>query len=317
MGLRVLQPGLWATVQDLGRPGYRAWGVPIGGAFDLDAHTLANALVGNSPREATLELTLIGGLYEAESPLALALAGAPMEAAIVAADGARRPLVVPQSFSLRPGDRLQLGGTPRGARAYLAARGGWPTREVLGSRSSETALAPGDLLPAAPGEAPALRPAFAVRPEGESGPFRVVASAAEVDWGPLTFRVAPQSDRMGLRLEGPAPAVAPDPDRLSAPVAPGALQVAGGRLIVLGPACGTMGGYPVLAHVVTADLPRLGQLRPGDPLRFLPLSLADARRLDREHRRRRDAWALTTSARSGCGPVGEGKEGRSPGGGLA
>src|SRR5271167_477824 len=100
MGLLVINPGVSATVQDLGRTGYREWGVPIGGAFDRGSAALANALLGNSPDCAVLELTLFGGVYEARKPLALALAGAPMAASIVVAGSPPRPLAVPQSLML-------------------------------------------------------------------------------------------------------------------------------------------------------------------------------------------------------------------------
>jgi allophanate hydrolase subunit 2 len=89
---------------------------------------------------------------------------------------------------------------------------------------------------------------------------------------------------MGLRLEGPCLAMIAEPDRLSAPVAPGAIQAAGGQLIVLGVAGGTMGGYPHVAHVISADLDRIGQLRPGDVIAFRRVSVAEARELDRQSR---------------------------------
>ena len=89
-----------------------------------------------------------------------------------------------------------------------------------------------------------------------------------------------RSDRMGLRLEGPPLELTTQPDRLSAPVAPGAIQVAGGQLILLGVACGTMGGYPHVAHVISADLDRVGQLCPGDQIAFRLVDLATARNLD-------------------------------------
>ena len=97
---------------------------------------------------------------------------------------------------------------------------------------------------------------------------------------------------MGLRLEGPAVAMIPEPDRLSAPVAPGAIQAAGGQLIILGVAGGTMGGYPHVAHVISSDLDRIGQLRPGDLITFRRVTIAEARDLDRESRRAHRALLL-------------------------
>ena len=141
MGLIVIDPGLSTTVQDTGRPGYREWGVPPGGAFDCGSADLANALVGNPLTGAVLELTLSGGVYEAACPLALAMAGAPMEAKILVPDATEHVLQVPLSWSLRQGERLVLGRAREGARTYLAVKGGWQTRLRLGSRSSERRLA--------------------------------------------------------------------------------------------------------------------------------------------------------------------------------
>jgi biotin-dependent carboxylase-like uncharacterized protein len=290
MGLVVINPGLSTTIQDLGRTGYREWGVPLGGAFDRGAAAEANALVGNPPGCAVLELTLFGGLYEARIPLALALAGAPLAASIVVDGESRRGLAVPQSFSMAPGERLALGGAAAGARAYLAVKGGWQTARWLGSRSREERLKPGDRLDAAPGHVPARRPAEPGGRASAGSPLRIVdgpdaALAIDLDaWTKAQFRVSPQINRMGVRLEGPPLAVEAPADRISTPVAPGAVQIAGGQAIILGVACGTMGGYPHVAHVISADLDRAGQLRPGDAVVFQRVSLHEARRLDREHR---------------------------------
>jgi biotin-dependent carboxylase-like uncharacterized protein len=290
MGLVVINPGLSTTIQDLGRTGYREWGVPVGGAFDCGAAAEANALLGNPSGCAVLELTLFGGLYEARTPLALALAGARLAATIVVDEEPPRGLAVPQSFSMAPGERLALGGAAAGARAYLAVKGGWQTPLWLGSRSWEGRLKPGDLLDAAPGHVPARHPA---EPRGQAAtgsPLRIIdgpdaALAIDLDaWTTAHFRVSPQINRMGVRLEGPPLAVEAPADRISTPVAPGAVQIAGGQAIILGVACGTMGGYPHVAHLISADLDRAGQLRPGDAVMFLRVSLREARRLDREHR---------------------------------
>jgi allophanate hydrolase subunit 2 len=293
MGLLVHNPGVSATVQDLGRVGYREWGVPPGGAFDRGSAALANALLGNPAECAVLELTLVGGVYEALTPLALALAGAPMAAAIDLPGELSRPLAVPQSFSLASGERLVLGGAPAGARTYLAVRGGWRTHLVLGSRSHEERLKAGILLAAEPGHVPARRPAEALWEPPDASPLGIIAGpdaglAVGLDhWALGAFGVGQHADRMGLRLEGPSLTVKSPPERISAPVAPGAVQVAGGQAIVLGVACGTMGGYPHVAHVISADLDRLGQLRPGDTVRFRPVSVDEARHRDRAARQAR------------------------------
>lgn len=293
MSLLVVNPGVSATVQDRGRAGYREWGIPPGGAFDRGSAALANALVGNTPDCALLELTLFGGVYEARAPLAMALAGAPMAAAVEKRDGPPRPLLVPQSFSMAPGERLILGGAAVGARIYLAVKGGWHTSPLLGSRSREDRLAPGTVLDAEPGRTPVRRPAESSWDAPNRAPLRFidgpdVARAEDLDsWARGHFLVGRQANRMGLRLIGPALSVASPPGRLSTPVAPGGLQIAGGQAILLGVACGTMGGYPVVAHVIAADLDRVGQLRPGDTLRLSRVTLEEARQVDRARRRAR------------------------------
>ena len=286
-GLIVIDPGLSTTVQDAGRVGFREWGVPIGGAFDRGAAGLANALVGNPPDLAVLELTLIGGVYRADGPLAMAMAGAPMSARIAAPDGSERDLDIPLSFSLRAEERLILGRAIAGARTYVAVRGGWRTQPRLGSRSSEHRLRAGDRLPAGPCSIPTRRPADPCRTPPAAEPLRILdgpdplPAEPSAFWEGRRFRVGSRSDRMGLRLEGDTIAVESPPERLSAPVAPGAVQAAGGQLIVLGVAGGTMGGYPHVAQVISADLDRLGQLGPGDLMTFRRVTLAEARDADR------------------------------------
>jgi 5-oxoprolinase (ATP-hydrolysing) subunit C len=294
MGLIVINPGVSATVQDRGRAGYREWGIPLGGAFDRGSAALANALLGNAPGCAVIELTLFGGTYEARIPLAVALAGASMTAAIARAGGPTCPLVVPQSVALAPGDRLILGGAAVGARTYLAVKGGWLTRPTLGSRSREESLKPGDVLDAEPGAIPVRRLAEPGWGPPDRAPIRIIdgpdSAQANVleSWTDARFRVGRQADRMGLRLEGPDLPVESPPGRISTPVAPGAVQIAGGQAIILGVACGTMGGYPHVAHVIAADLDRVGQLRPGDTITFQRVTLDEARALDRAARK---SWA--------------------------
>jgi allophanate hydrolase subunit 2 len=286
MGLVVIHPGLSATVQDRGRPGHREFGVPEGGAFDRSSLALANALLGNDAGDAALELTMVGGSFRATDRLALALAGAPFDVRLERMEDVI-PLRIPQSFTIEPEDRLVFGGSSRGLRAYLAVRGGWRTSPVLGSRSSEARLIAGEVIPAMPGSVATRRLAEAEFPDPADGPIRLIDGPD----GPIPqillegdFQVSPASDRVGLRLIGPPIEGVDLSERPSAPVAPGAVQVAGSRVLILGVAGGTMGGYPHVAHAITADLDRLGQARPGQELRFVRVDLAEARRIDRERR---------------------------------
>ena len=283
-GLLVIDPGFFTTVQDLGRSGLRAFGVPTGGAADRESYRLATALAGDAPGPAALEVTLRGGVFQATGDLGIALAGARTSAEIVG-DGGRRPVASPGSGWLREGERLVLGLLEGSARAYLATPGGFRTEIRLGGRSSEKPLRAGDFLPAGPSRLASLRVMDATN---IVGPIRILPGS---DWSRIdphalvggSFRVGSQSNRMGLRLEGDVK-VAPEPGRLSAAVTPGAIQATGEGLIVLGVACGTMGGYPHVAQVISADLDRLGRLRPGDAIAFESVVLAEARRLDRERR---------------------------------
>ncbi len=298
MGLKVIRPGVWTTVQDQGRVGYRGFGVPVGGAFDRSSLDLANALLGNDPAAAALEFTLIGGTYRAEVPMAIALAGAPMSVRIRSEFAPDRNLRIPQSAMLQPDDVLIVGGSTLGARCYLAVGGGFQTSFILGSRSSEARLQPDEILPARESEAPARRPvAWPWGPNGKFEPIRVIdgpdAHPDRDDASLLEstlFRVSTRSDRMGLRLEGPSLRSGTEHDRPSAPVSPGAIQVTAGQAILLGVAGGTMGGYHHLAHVITTDLDRVAQLRPGDPLTFRRISIDEARGIDRHDRLERDRW---------------------------
>lgn len=288
MSLLVVRPGLFTTVQDLGRPGHRQYGVPVGGAFDRRSHALANALAGNDAEPASLELTVIGGVYRAVHDLALGLAGAEMSIVVERGAWSRTIPGRPGSFTLRQGETLLLGPATQGTRTYLAVRGGWRVPPILGSRSAEKPLQAGFLLPAEPGW---IASRWTNDPQEASGTVRVVhgpdfGELIDGDpWEGRDYLVTPVSDRVGIRLLGPPIRLRSRRDRLSAPVLPGAIQVAGGQPLLLGVACGTMGGYPHVGQVISADLSRVGQLRPGETVRFRRVSLEEARELDRAQRK--------------------------------
>ena len=287
MALRVIQGGLFTTVQDLGRPGYRDRGVPVGGAFDCGSAMIANALLGNLSTDSVLEFTQFGGVYEAETALGLAVAGGPFRVEVQSPSGKFRELGVPSSFGVTLGSRIMVGGAGRGVRGYLAVVGGWKTPFVLGSRSSERRLMTGDRLVADPSATLSrtlpldrrewVRP---IRVRFIDGPDR--SPIADLDGQESV--VLPDSNRMGIRLDGPSIKLPIDPDRLSAPVATGAIQIAGNLPLILGVAGGTIGGYPHVGHVISADLDILAQVAPGDRVQFKRVSLGDARLIDRAHR---------------------------------
>ena len=287
MSLRVESPGLYSLPVDRGRPGWRAFGVPAGGAADRAAQMLANALVGNRPDAVTLEITLAGPTLTADAPTACVVFGAPFELAIPG----RAPPTAGTTFTLHAGETLRISGTPVGVRAYLAVRGGFQSPAVMGCHSALEPLRAGDVLACGPSTtAGRALPFVALHPFGDVS-LRVIPGA-QADWftpGALEaahYTVAAASNRMGVRLLGdPLPRVL---DRLTAemasePVAAGAVQVANdGRPIVLGVDGQTIGGYPRPAHVIRADLDRLAQLRPGDTVRFRAVTPPEAERAARD-----------------------------------
>jgi biotin-dependent carboxylase-like uncharacterized protein len=278
--LTVLAPGPMATVQDRGRTGWAAVGVPRSGAADRPAAGLANRLVGNDPSAATVEVTAGGLRVRAERTLLVAVTGAP---APLAVDGRPGPLNAP--LTLHPGAQLTLGTPPVGLRSYLAVRGGIDVPPVLGSRSTDTLsglgparLRAGDVLPvgALAADEPVVDVA-AVRPPTRGPVVRVLPGPRRdwlepAAWTALTtaeWTVSPDSDRIGVRLTGPRLARARDDELPSEGLVPGALQVPpDGAPVVFLADHPVTGGYPVGAVVVTADLPMIAQLRPGDVLRF-------------------------------------------------
>ena len=281
--LTVLAAGPLATVQDLGRSGFAAIGVPRSGAADAAAAGLANRLVGNDAAAAVLEGTAGGLRVRAERTLLVAVTGAP---APVTVNGRPAPFGAP--LTLVPGSVLALGVPPMGLRTYVAVRGGVDVPPVLGSRSTDTLsglgpapLAPGDRLPVGSlyAEEPIVDVA-AVRPPSSAPVLRVLSGPRRewldpAAWTALTtqeWTVTADSNRVGLRLAGPPLTRARADELPSEGLVPGALQVPpdGAPVLFLADHPVT-GGYPVLAVVTTADLPAAAQLRPGDSLRFRPL----------------------------------------------
>jgi biotin-dependent carboxylase-like uncharacterized protein len=280
--LTVLAPGPLAILQDRGRPGYAAIGVTRSGAADAVSADLANRLVGNDPAAAVVEVTAGGLRIRAERTVLVAVTGAP---APVSLDGRAAPFDAP--LTLAPGQVLGLGVPPVGLRSYLAVRGGFDGRVVLGSRSTDTlsglgppALSPGDRLPV--GSLMGEEPVVDVAPVGPPSPqpvLRVLPGPRRdwlepAAWTALTteeWSVTPDSNRVGLRLAGPRLDRARTDELPSEGLVPGALQVPpdGAPVLFLADHPVT-GGYPVLAVVRTADLPAAAQLRPGDTVVFRP-----------------------------------------------
>jgi len=291
--IRVIKPGMMTTVQDAGRWGFQARGVPVGGPMDPCSHRIANALVGNPPDAAALEVTLLGPELEFEDERLVAIAGAEFD---VSLDGRSVPLHAP--FVVSSGAHLKFGARHRGARAYVAIGGGIATPPVLGSRATHVISAMGGLAGRAlrAGDTLPLLPSTRVQPAGvptgrivplpeRDAPVRVMAgpqrdcfsadALTRLESAPYTIRQ--DSDRMGFRLQGPVLTHTRGADIISDATPLGVLQVpASGQPILLMADRQTTGGYPKIATVISADIPIAGQLAPGDTIRFVVCTQRDA-----------------------------------------
>ena len=311
---RVLHPGLLATVQDGGRYGHQREGIPVAGAMDELALRIGNVLVGNDEHAAGLEFTLVGPTLRFDEHALIALAGADLG---ISADGTPLPLWRP--VCVPAGMTVSATSAVRGCRGYLAIAGGVDVPVVLGSRSTYVraalggvegrALRRGDVFAiGAPSElsrrigagvsANRARDRVAIARWGASGslvPFYtspatirllegehahlLTPESRERLWS-TEFRVGAQSDRMGYRLEGAGLELSAATELLSEAVAFGTMQLPpGGNPIVLMADRQSTGGYPRIGEVASVDLPLLAQLKPGDRLRFRPISLDEAQRL--------------------------------------
>jgi len=316
--LHVLRPGMFTTVQDLGRWGWQQYGIVVGGAMDLAGARLANMLAGNEPGAALLECTLSGPTIRFERDTLIAIGGGDFTPML---DGVPLPLWRP--VLVRSGSTLQMGVARTGCRCYLAVAGGIDVAPVLGSRSTYLRaviggvegrmLRAGDRLPAGasgplaqaiserlgiPDQEPfraapwrvspellppyTERPVLGVLPGRHRGLF--AEEALERFWQ-TDYTVSSQSDRMGYRLQGAPLQLAHKQDLLSEAVPMGTIQVPpDGQPIILMADRQTTGGYPVIGYVTTADLPVLAQVKPGARICFRPVTLAVAeqRRMDAE-----------------------------------
>jgi antagonist of KipI len=291
--LKIIRPGLLTTIQDPGRWGMQAIGIPVAGPMDEYSHRYANRLLGNRDEDAALEITMTGPEIEAGVAVTCAVTGARFD---ITVDG--RPVPLDAPFDVPASGRLRFGNRAAGARATLAVRGGFDVAAAYGSRATSLtsgigplggrALRAGDILPVGrhrPSRMAAMPdrglrlPAGGVRLRVLDGPHAhmFVPAARGVLLG-SRFVVTTSANRMGYRLEGPPlEQVSPAGHLLSAATPAGTLQVpASGQPILLMADRQTTGGYPKIATVITADLPLAGQLSPGDWIQFELVTRAEA-----------------------------------------
>ncbi len=286
-GLKIIRIGPAASVQDLGRPGLLGQGVSRGGAADVLALAEGAALLRQDAGLAALEISGLGGEFEATGPLRIALTGAPMDAAI---DGANVPWNA--SHHLQAGQRLTLGSVRKGNYAYLHLGGGIQTGEYLGSRSAHlsaglgSAAAAGDLLPV--GKDTNRECGLVLDPGSRfhGGTLRLVESfqsalfSAEerARFAETEFKRGTRANRMGVEVlpDGPGFAAQGQLNILSEVIVPGDVQMTGdGKPFVLLRECQTTGGYPRIGSVLPCDLPIVAQASAGAVLRFQWVTLED------------------------------------------
>ncbi len=300
MSIVVEQPGALSLVQDAGRFGFMQYGVTQSGAMDTEAYAAANELVGNPAGAAEIEMTLMGMSCLFSAFCEFALTGADMDARL---DGIPVPRY--QRLTADAGQRLTMGMAVSGCRAYLAVKGGIDVPVVMGSRSTNLrckmggfegrALQAGDELKIGtltagsedggdgPGRNVAVPPRYPseVTVRAVAGPQEeYFTEAGKKTFFETSYRVLPQSDRMGMRLSGPKVESCGSVDIISDGILFGSVQITnGGEPIIMMADHQTTGGYAKIATVCSFDLPRLAQLRPGDQVRFERVSVEEAQRL--------------------------------------
>jgi 5-oxoprolinase (ATP-hydrolysing) subunit C len=293
MSFLVRNPGLLTLPVDAGRPGSRAFGVPVSGPADARSYAIAQALVWNAESAVALEINVAGPTLVAENRVGAVIVGAPFTIDIAG----RKSVAIGECFTLDRGDTLKIGGSPTGSRAYLCVPGGF-------SMPAYKAIAAGDRLDCPTSELAHWSIAYPSLSQSE--PIRIV-KGPQYEWflnpGRIeqsTYTVAPARDRMGLRLQGDSLERKPG-ELTSEPVTPGSIQITNdGQPVILGVDGQTIGGYPKIGHVIRADMDRIGQLRPGDPIRMQFVSHDEADALNRNARHDIDEWRIRIHTRISC-----------------
>jgi len=292
MPIRVKNPGMFSTLQDLGRYAYSHLGISVVGAADGLSLRVANFLVGNDDNAPALEMTLLGATLEFEERQIVALAGADCDAKVGATS-----LPPAEAVEVPAGGVLKCGGMQTGARCYLAVQGGFDVPAVMGSMATDVRgrfggfegrkLKAGDVLPVRSGQGGRTR---RLKPRvleavSRHDTLRLTRGAQQEWFGPEAFEVlfscpysiSDQSDRTGLRLKGQPLQPREKSQLLTDGIPLGAIQVPqDGQPIILFVDQQTTGGYPKIANVIMADMHHVGQLRPHEQVRFQEVSIPQA-----------------------------------------
>lgn len=292
MALKIINPGLFTTVQDLGRYGYESYGFTPAGAMDYESYYLANALLGNDFTCGVLELTLSGVTFEVLTSTSMATAGADMELTINGDS-----FNIGAAVDLVKGDVVKFGGVKNGARTYAAFSGGLDLPKELGSYATHTrskmggfkgrTLKAGDILPVKAKivnhNYSKISKSFAGGTEIRFIPGQQHDRFDEENKKKFTeseYTLTKDSDRMGCRLDGPAIESADTDDILSEPTQFGSIQVPkNGQPIILLADRQTAGGYKKIGTVAKVDLPKIAQKKPGEKITFTEINVDEAAQL--------------------------------------
>lgn len=296
---KIINPGLYTTIQDLGRFGYQQYGMPVSGAMDTYSLRLANKLVGNDAHAACMETTFLPPHFEIISDTIMAITGGQTELTI---NNISKPIHC--NHHLKAGDMIQMGPVTKGSRVYIAFAGGIDVPVIMNSRSTYARANVGGfngrkLL--AGDEVFTLKKSIKFK-------HRSIPNELLLDYNPeqeirviggsemnrfsfegiktfltSTYTISNKSDRMGYRLDGPEIKHKQGADIISSGICNGAIQVPGdGKPIVMLADRQTVGGYTKIANVITADLPLFGQLKPSDKIYFTHVKLDYAHKILKE-----------------------------------
>ena len=298
MSISILKPGVQTTVQDIGRYGYSHFGISSSGAADLFSFRLGNIIVGNTEELAGIEMTLLGADFQFNSDAVIAITGSPFNLSLD-----RQEIPYNQSIHVKKNQILSVGMTKGGARSYLLVKGGIKTENYLNSKTTHVMsgmggfmgrpLKKGDMLEIDENSKINITDISNNLDEIDTSIIRINKGLqssyfSDSTWAAFTskmFTVSEVFSRMGIRLKGNPIHSSKGNEILTEGIPLGAIQVpGGGEPIISFVEHQTTGGYPKIANVISADLCKVGQLKPGDKFQFELVSFEDAEilRLEQE-----------------------------------
>ncbi|MBS4219753.1 biotin-dependent carboxyltransferase family protein [Bacillus sp. FJAT-49711] len=293
MTITLIKSGAFTTIQDLGRNGWQAYGMPVGGAMDRMAARFANILLGNDENEAVLEMTLVGPTIQFNENTIISIFGANMAPKIFG-----KMIEIRKPISIKKGDIITFGAAQSGVRTYLAVKGGFSLPKILGSKSTNVRANIGG--PLQTGDVIQLNHSYSTNHfswglsfklenyiHDRHVPIRYVKGpqydlfTEETKQALLesAFAISLHSDRMGYRLTGPKLSTNQKVELTTEGTTFGSIQVPpSGEPIILMADGQPTGGYPKIGQIINVDLPRLSQIRPGEYIRFKEISLIEAQK---------------------------------------